>query len=226
MKVNEIFYSLQGEGKLKGLPTVFVRLQGCNIGCDYCDTKYALSSREGKDCSVTDILKRVWELTDKRLSWICITGGEPLLQSKELELLVRILYYGDYRLTIETNGTLPFPFWGSLVESWNVDYKGPSSGFEARFDSSWLSHLSVKDQLKFVVKDPVDLNFLVEAVKEHNIESSLIYVSPIMDIVRTNGVVTISNPDFLEEVWNLCVREGYRFTLQDHKIVFGSKIGV
>ena len=97
MKLSEVFYSVQGEGKSAGVPTIFIRLQGCNLWkkgtpCNYCDTSYGWDTKKGKDKSVKDILKEVQQYGSKR---VCITGGEPLDQLKEFQQLVEQFPFFD-----------------------------------------------------------------------------------------------------------------------------------
>src|SRR3990167_2061841 len=103
--VNEIFASLQGEGPNAGVPTTFLRLQGCNLKCPLCDTKdsWGSSSTYGF-LSVEESLRVIGSIHTS--NWLCITGGEPLLQKEELKELLKRLY-GSYKVEICTNGTLP-----------------------------------------------------------------------------------------------------------------------
>ena len=142
MKVNEIFYSLQGEGTLSGEPTVFVRLQGCNLNCSYCDTRYAQKMQEGEEWSIEKIIGRIESLASDD-TWVCFTGGEPLLQESELEQIVPVIYNP---VTIETNGTLPRPKWASLTNSWNIDVKCPSANVDNFLHNSWKTGLEKEDQ--------------------------------------------------------------------------------
>ncbi len=149
MIVSEIFRSLQGEGKNQGRPCTFVRLAGCNLRCAWCDTSYAWN--EGEEMSVGEVLDRVWLL---RGAYICITGGEPLLQREDLlELLKKFKLHG-YSVEIETNGSLDFREMQPYA-SICMDVKCPSSG--ERSDLSLLSAITAHDSVKFVVADMDDL---------------------------------------------------------------------
>ncbi|HOJ95575.1 MAG TPA: 7-carboxy-7-deazaguanine synthase QueE, partial [Methanospirillum sp.] len=103
MKIAELFTSLQGEGLTSGYPTIFVRLAGCNLSCSYCDTP--AGRQEGEEMSVDDVIQRV--LAEKP-SCVCITGGEPLLQKKDVAEISSRLINAGKRVIIETNGTIPF----------------------------------------------------------------------------------------------------------------------
>ena len=98
MKINEIFYSIQGEGKWTGLPNIFIRTSGCNLRCSFCDTTYAYD--DGKEMSIDEISSQISKYPCK---YICITGGEPLLQ-KEILNLIDFLIKRNYKICIETNG--------------------------------------------------------------------------------------------------------------------------
>lgn len=140
MKINEIFYSIQGEGKNTGKPTIFVRLSGCNLHCDFCDTKYALNS--GHDLTETEIINQIKKQNCK---WVCITGGEPFLQ--DLKSLTDNLKKEGYKIQIETNGTIFQP-----VEcDWLV--VSPKKGHEPD------DHMLLKaDEIKLVINSPETLN--------------------------------------------------------------------
>jgi 7-carboxy-7-deazaguanine synthase len=106
LKISEIFGSIQGEGLRQGEPTLFVRLSGCNLKCDFCDTKYAWGS--GREMSVSQIMEKVTKIHHRSpFKWVCLTGGEPLLQ--KVEELVRSLKDEGFKIQVETNATLYRP---------------------------------------------------------------------------------------------------------------------
>lgn len=156
MKVNEIFYSIQGEGVDTGVPTVFVRLQGCNVVCRWCDTKYALG-KGGEELTVTEVVSRVQGADKYPSGRVYVTGGEPLIQLKVLGELVGELHRLGYAVTVATNGTLPRPVWWGRV-LWDIDIKCPSSGVDV-FLLLWTT-TGRKSRLKFVVFDGADLEFV------------------------------------------------------------------
>ncbi|MCM8818238.1 MAG: 7-carboxy-7-deazaguanine synthase QueE [Candidatus Omnitrophica bacterium] len=106
-KVNEIFYSIQGEGLLQGLPFIFIRFSGCNLRCLWCDTKYAW--KKGKEMTEKEILKKIEKFNCKR---VCFTGGEPYLQN--IEYLFKLLKKKNYFISVETNGTI----WENIKFDW------------------------------------------------------------------------------------------------------------
>ncbi|WP_292518522.1 radical SAM protein [Methanoculleus sp.] len=170
MFVSEIFRSLQGEGKNQGRPCTFIRLAGCNLRCAWCDTSYAWEG--GREMSVTEVLDRVWLQNGKQ---ICITGGEPLLQSAEvLELLKKFSLHG-YSVEIETNGTRDFRDMQPYA-SICMDVKCPSSG--ERSDLSLLSRISPRDCVKFVVADEDDLLYARAVMSQCEIRGE-VFISPV-----------------------------------------------
>lgn len=211
MKVLEVFKSIQGEGTHRGEPMVFIRLGGCNLRCTFCDTAYAQPLR-GWKLSYTEVLKRVQGLA--RTGWVYITGGEPLIQEKEVYDLVSLLNELDYSTAIATNGSLDKPSWYRHIDMWNVDIKCPSSGMCGQSKLLWFESRP-KDEIKFVVSNEEDLNFVVSTLDTvHNIPKILI--SPMIDLQGPNQV-------WLQKVWDFCVKNNLLFSLQEHKIVWANK---
>ncbi len=171
MKVNEIFTSLQGEGKNQGYPCTFIRLSGCNLACSWCDTP---GSREfsGSDASPDEVLHAVENAGNHR---VCITGGEPLLQTESLLPLLRILKEKGFDVEIETNGTVPIqPVLPYATVC--MDIKCPSSGMES--DLSLLADIRRTDTVKFVVADRTDCEFAHETMESQIIRGE-IFLSPV-----------------------------------------------
>jgi len=156
MKVTETFVSLQGEGERQGMPCFFLRLSGCNLRCSWCDTKYSFEN--GTERSADDIVK---EIAASRLQYVCVTGGEPLIQKEELIPLLEILKGADILVDIETNGTISF---NDITQFASIcmDVKCPSSGEMS--DLSLLAHLQEKDSVKFVIGDEADYLYMVEVL--------------------------------------------------------------
>jgi 7-carboxy-7-deazaguanine synthase len=170
MKIAEIFRSLQGEGSNQGRPCLFIRLAGCNLHCCWCDTPYAQAG--GSDMSIDAILEQVWRLNPP---YVCITGGEPLLQGDDLEPLLSSLHARGTSIDIETNGTIDF----SRLQPYAsicMDVKCPSSGQKSNL--GLLKALRLKDSVKFVVKDQTDCQYALEIITSHRI-SGEIFISPV-----------------------------------------------
>jgi len=206
LKVNEIFKSIQGESTYAGLPCVFIRLTGCNLRCDYCDTKYAYE--EGKDFSIDELINDVEKKFNCRL--VEITGGEPLLQKSAKELLDRLVSK-NYSVLLETNGTVSLKnIHPSVIKI--MDVKCPSSGVSVKTDWNNLSYLAPSDQLKFVVSNKNDFDWAVNEIKEKKLDN----LCPILFSPNYNQ---IKNEDLAE--WILQENINVRFQLQLHKYIWG-----
>ena len=170
MKIAEIFTSLQGEGLVSGYPTIFIRLAGCNLSCSYCDTP--TSRQGGTDMDVSEVVTRVLL---ENPHYVCITGGEPLLQKNEVTVLSCQLMNAGKKVSIETNGTVPFD---DLPDGVSVcmDVKCPSSGESS--DVTLLPCLKSTDSVKFVVGTDEDLKYAEKIIHTHPIHAE-IFISPI-----------------------------------------------
>jgi 7-carboxy-7-deazaguanine synthase len=209
MKINEIFYSIQGEGLLAGTPTIFLRTTGCNLRCSFCDTKYAYS--EGTEMTLEEILKKIKEYPSKN---ICITGGEPLLQ-QETTTLIDILIDKKYMICLETNGSIDIKNFSrkkSLLVS--LDIKCPSSKMSTQMIFKNISSLSKKDQLKFIIKNKKDYEHAKKIIQTYQ-PSCTVFFQPVWH----------TNPQKLTS-WILKDNLPVRLGLQLHKIIWGAKRGV
>ncbi|MBN2603352.1 MAG: radical SAM protein [Candidatus Thermoplasmatota archaeon] len=208
MKINEIFYSIQGEGKWTGLPNIFIRTTGCNLRCSYCDTKYAYD--EGTEKSIKDILKEIKKFSCKN---ICITGGEPLLQSDILKLL-EFLIKENYSICLETNGSIgieevsKFP---TLLIS--LDIKCPSSNMCTKMKLKNIELLRPNDQIKMIIKNEVDYNYARDIIMDYKPDCS-IFFQPVWG-TSSNSLAKWILKDSLK----------VRLGLQLHKIIWGEKRG-
>jgi 7-carboxy-7-deazaguanine synthase len=179
MKLNEIFYSLQGEGTELGSPTIFVRLTGCNLNCKWCDTSYARDA--GTEISTAELLAELSSNFNfcKR---ICVTGGEPLVQLDAVRELIRSLLAEGYQIDLETNGSISIEPFMDLLGSKNfivaMDVKCPSSGEDDSFHSDNLKFIKQHHMLKFILADEVDYEFAKKFIKKNAPACSLIF-SPV-----------------------------------------------
>lgn len=153
MKISEIFYSIQGEGLNIGMPQIFVRLFGCNLRCVWCDSKYAMEG-EYEELTPRQVLDRIEKWPCKN---ICITGGEPLVQQRELYQLLKLLFRYNYYVQLFTNGTIWTPEIFDLCDFISIDMKPPSSGMESKLE--FLPWLDEKFEVKVVVQTQEDLEF-------------------------------------------------------------------
>ena len=209
MKINEIFYSLQGEGNWSGLPNIFIRTTGCNLRCSYCDTQYAY--KKGKKMNIKDIIRKIQKYPGK---YICITGGEPLLQDETVDLL-HILLRKRYKICLETNGSINIEkISGKKSLMLSLDIKCPSSGMHEKMIFNNLFNLTKKDQLKFVIKNRKDYDYSKSIIKKYK-PRCILFMQPLWGI----------NP---KELSNWILNDGLnvRLGLQLHKILWGNKKGI
>ena len=212
MKVNEIFYSIEGEGIRAGYPCVFVRLYGCNLNCSYCDTRYACEDQKCEDLQIREILANVREYGCKRVT---ITGGEPTIHTDFYDL-VNELYQEGYLVNIETNGTksaseirrnIPY---GALI---TMDHKCPSSGMSVRMRIENYVGLTKNDVLKFVVgsrEDLIDADRVIAALRLHDVNPTY-YFSPIFGKIEPKDIVEFMKEHHYNDV---------RIQLQMHKFIW------
>lgn len=228
MNVCEIFYSIQGEGIEVGSPTLFVRLAGCNLYCSWCDTKYSwVDSKVWGLSELTDEIVSRAIINDSNIETLCITGGEPLVQAKELERLLRLLEPYDFHISIETNGTIwPSYDLQKLVSFWSISPKLRSSGQQLDEDVIVNYNRSdVKLQFKFVICNQEDFNQLIELLDKKD------RISPWRNIVvQPDGTkctleVYVERLQWLTELV-IESRRNIRVIPQVHRIIWGQKRGV
>jgi 7-carboxy-7-deazaguanine synthase len=163
LKINEIFYSIQGESLLAGKPTVFIRTAACNLRCVYCDTRYAFW--EGKVMDLESILAEVKKHDPQ---YVCVTGGEPMGQKGTLVLLQRLLKEG-YTVSLETNGS--FSIKDVPIDVIKViDLKCPDSGESSHMAWENLALVKPHDQFKFVIASKSDFDWSQQVIRDHNLE--------------------------------------------------------
>ncbi|MBL8511520.1 MAG: 7-carboxy-7-deazaguanine synthase QueE [Betaproteobacteria bacterium] len=209
LRINEIFFSLQGESSRVGLPTVFVRLTGCPLRCGYCDTAYAF--HDGKTHAISDVLAEVAKYPTRT---VCVTGGEPLAQRNCLSLLTRLCDAG-YSVSLETSGALDIAEVDPRV-SRIVDIKTPGSGEAGKNRWENLAHLRPADEIKFVITSEADYQWSVETLRAHRLaERCPVLFSP------AYGEIT---PTQLAE-WILRDHLPVRMQVQLHKLLWGEAKG-
>jgi len=213
MKISEIFFSLQGEGLEIGLPTIFVRLFACDLRCNWCDTMYAVEGRDFRDHSVSEVLSEIEKHECKR---VCITGGEPLIQIKEVEELSNYLINHGYTILLETSGhKMPPPILWTENSTISMDCKCPSSNMQDRMDFNLFVKLRPKDQLKFVIQDEIDYEYARDVLNNYTIKANIIFQP-------THG----SDLGWITKKVIDDKLEFIRVLPQLHKIIWGDKRGV
>jgi len=210
LRLTEIFYSLQGEARTAGLPTVFVRLTGCPLRCQYCDTAYAFTGGEIHHRDA--ILEQV---ASYRPRHICVTGGEPLAQPNCLTLLEKLCDAG-YEVSLETSGALDVSGVDPRVSK-VVDLKTPGSGEMGRNLYANMAHLTPNDQVKFVICSREDYDWAVSKLIEYRLDKRAgeVLFSP------SHGQVV---PRELAE-WIVADNLPVRFQLQLHKLLWNDEPG-
>ncbi|TYQ16149.1 UNVERIFIED_CONTAM: 7-carboxy-7-deazaguanine synthase [Acetivibrio alkalicellulosi] len=203
MKLNEIFLSIQGESLSSGFPTIFVRFTGCNLRCSYCDTTYAYN--EGKEMTPEDVFKEVCKYYCKR---VCLTGGEPLLQNRLLQLIELM---EDYIVTIETNGSININNLQlkNKKHSFVLDIKAPSSKCSDQMLMENFKFLEDKDEIKFVIGDRADYEWSKQIISSFHKKGTITF-SPVFRKLDYAKMVR----------WILEDKLNVRFQLQLHKIIW------
>ena len=210
LRITEIFHSLQGESKTVGIPTVFVRLTGCPLRCQYCDTAYAFDGGELMDL---DAIKAVLE--EFACDYVTVTGGEPLAQPNCLPLM-ELLCDSGYKVSLETSGAMPIESVDKRV-SIVMDLKTPASQEADRNRYENISHLKPSDQVKFVICDENDYLWSKAKLDQYDLSSRVdeVLFSPSFDEIE---------PAQLAE-WILRDKLKIRMQMQLHKQIWGSVAG-
>ena len=209
IRINEIFYSIQGESSRIGFPTVFIRLTGCPMRCTYCDTAYAF--HQGNQQEIDAIINQVQQYPTK---FVTVTGGEPLAQKNCLDLLDQLCDL-DYEVSLETGGGIDISPVNAKVKI-ILDIKTPKSG-EAE-NNFWpnLKQIKQMDEIKFVVADQEDFEWAIQTMHEHQLDQKKILFSPVYNQLEGE----------LLAKWILDHGIEARLQLQLHKILWGEKQGV
>jgi 7-carboxy-7-deazaguanine synthase len=208
LKINEIFFSIQGESSWAGYPTVFVRTSGCHLRCTYCDTTYAY--HEGAMMSVAEILAKVKDFGAER---VCLTGGEPLLQSASYELLRRLCDLG-YGVSLETSGDKDCGEVDPRVKK-IIDVKTPDSGEPGAFAPSNLRYADARTEFKFVICSERDFDWAEDFAAKNNLfkKSNVLY-SPSFNSISARWLA--------EKI--LGTRSSARLQLQMHKYIWSADV--
>ena len=219
LRITEVFYSLQGETRTAGLPTVFVRLTGCPLRCQYCDSAYAFSG--GTVRPLDSILEQV---AGFRPRYVCVTGGEPLAQPNAIALMDRLLSLG-YEISLETAGALSVKDVPAAVSK-VMDLKTPSSGEVDKNLWENLDYLTCHDQLKIVIADRADYDWAVDKLHAYELDKKVgtVWFSPMFD-VHTAHKGEVPNIATQLAEWILADGLPVRFGLQLHKIIWADAKG-
>ena len=207
LRITEIFLSLQGESRTVGVPTVFVRLTGCPLRCQYCDTAYAFHGGEPLD--IDAIVEKVAAYGVRHVT---VTGGEPLAQKGCLALLARLCDAG-YEVSLETSGAMAMEEVDPRV-SRVMDIKTPGSGEAVKNRFENIQHLTAHDQVKFVICDRADYEWSKQVVAEHGLnERCEVLFSPSAQQLPARQLAD----------WIVADRLPVRFQIQLHKLLWGDE---
>ena len=206
LKINEIFYSIQGESSYTGLPCIFIRLTYCNLRCSYCDTEYAFHN--GSDMLINQILKHI----DKYpANLVMVTGGEPLLQKDCISLMDELLK-NKYSVMLETSGSLPLNKVPKKVVK-IVDFKCPTSNMKHKNNWNIITDIDKKDEIKFVIGNREDYNWSKDMIKEYDLDKICpILFSPVYDKINIEKL----------SKWILDDGLNVRLQMQLHKYIWGA----
>jgi 7-carboxy-7-deazaguanine synthase len=220
MQITEIYKSLQGESTYAGLPCVFVRLTGCNLRCSWCDSEYTFQG--GRKITVEEVQDEVSRLSPGG-GLVEITGGEPMLQEREVVPLMKLLLEGDYKVLLETSGERPLERVPPGVVK-IVDVKCPDSGEADTFHLENLETLTPHDEIKFVLSSRADYQFARDFTRRHNLAERVnaVLFSPAFRKdaagVRDSSHCLVDPREVAE--WMIADNVGARLGLQLHKFIW------
>jgi len=230
MFVSELFYSIQGEGELTGVPSVFIRTSGCNLRCHWCDTKYASWHPEGEERTIPELVETVSSFPAHHC---VLTGGEPMV-AKDVGVLAAALRAAGKHITIETAGTVPprgiacdlaslspklrnsAPATNDVGEAWRARHE--ERRLQPEVLAKWISGYPC--QLKFVVEhvdDLSEISQLLDAISQP--------VPPWKVLIMAQGVDSATLRDRDEKLVDACLRLGYRYCHRLHIELFGNQRG-
>lgn len=217
-RIAETFYSIQGEGATAGVPAIFVRLQGCSVGCRWCDTKYSWDPDAGREVELPALLDEVTAHPCRR---VVITGGEPLESPLFVPLTVALAARG-YLLEVETSGTLEPPSDGPAAIQWNVSVKLAGSGVaeSRRVNPAAIRAFLGRDAWwKFVVSEPVEIGEVLRLAERFALPRERILLQP--EGLRAEELA--ARTPWLVEA---CKAHGFRFSPRLHILIWGARRGV
>ena len=210
LRISEIFFSLQGETRTVGLPTVFVRLTGCPLRCTYCDTEYAFEG--GQLMTLDAVLEAV---AAYKPAYVTVTGGEPLAQPNALPLMTRLCEAG-YEVSLETGGAMPVEHVDGRVTK-VLDLKTPASGELSKNRYENLAFLNRKDQIKFVLCGREDYEWARMQIDQYQLKNK------VDEILFSRSFTQLPYRDLAD--WIIADNLPVRMQLQLHKLIWGEERG-
>ncbi len=204
LKINEIYYSIQGESSFSGLPCIFIRLTYCNLRCSYCDSEYTFHNGEKMD--IKDIINQIKQYPCKLVQ---VTGGEPLFQKNCINLL-KTLVEEQYNVLLETSGSLSIEKVPKEVIN-IIDFKCPSSKMQKKNLWENLDYIKNNDQIKFVIGNKEDYEWTKDKIYKYNLDKKCeILISPVYNNIKSEEIVN----------WILKDNLKVRFQIQLHKEIW------
>ena len=230
VEISEIFYSIQGEGRDIGRPSVFVRFIGCNLNCNFCDSKYALKSNNSNNMTskqIFDTIKNFYTNSNKKNVNIIFTGGEPMLYQKSIAEIIDLLendyFIENFNIQIETNGTIPLKDERLRLCDFNISPKLSNSGNDLFLSINKkvifeFKHM-VYSTFKFVVTDESNFIETKKFISNNQIDKSKVYIMP-------EGKTEKELNDKTLWIIEKCKKYGYNYTPRIHINIYGDKRGV
>ena len=204
LKINEIYYSIQGESSYTGLPCIFIRLTYCNLRCTYCDSEYTF--HDGEDMTVNEIMAKIKQY---KCNLVEVTGGEPLFQKGCIELLQKLID-SKYNVLLETSGSLSIENVPKKVIN-IIDFKCPSSNMKKKNYWENLEFIKEKDEIKFVIGDKEDYEWAKRKINEYNLTSKcMVLMSPVYKEIESKTIIK----------WILNDNLDVKFQIQLHKNIW------
>jgi 7-carboxy-7-deazaguanine synthase len=217
-RIAETFYSIQGEGATAGVPAIFVRLQGCSVGCQWCDTKYSWDPNAGREVELPTLLEEVAAFPCRR---VVITGGEPLESTLFLPLSATLAERG-YAIEVETSGTLQPPSDRDAAIQWNVSVKLAGSGVaeEKRINEAAIRAFLARDAWwKFVVSAPGEVSEVLRLAERFALPRERVLLQP-------EGLCAEELTARAAWLVEACKAHGFRFSPRLHILIWGARRGV
>ena len=204
LKINEIYYSIQGESSYTGLPCIFIRLTYCNLRCTYCDSEYTF--HDGEDMTINEIMAKIKQY---KCNLVEVTGGEPLFQKGCIELLQKLID-SKYNVLLETSGSLSIENVPKKVIN-IIDFKCPSSNMKKKNYWENLEFIKEKDEIKFVIGDKEDYEWVKRKINEYNLTSKcIVLMSPVYKEIESKTIIN----------WILNDNLDVKFQIQLHKNIW------
>ena len=204
LKINEIYYSIQGESSYTGLPCIFIRLTYCNLRCTYCDSEYTF--HDGEDMTVNEIITKIKQY---KCNLVEVTGGEPLFQKGCIELLQKLID-SKYNVLLETSGSLSIENVPKKVIN-IIDFKCPSSNMKKKNYWENLKFIEQKDEIKFVIGNKEDYEWAKRKINQYNLTSKcMVLMSPTYKEIEPKTIIE----------WILNDNLDVKFQIQLHKNIW------